>query len=186
MENAAKDKHEFFDGEIVAMAGASPPHVRMTSNLIRAIGNRLEGGPCVVYTSDLRISIHSKQRKGYVYPDLSVICGPIQFDPEDRSKMAATNPRVLVEVSSPSTARHDFERKLKYYLDIPTLEEYVITAQDEPRVESFLRRPDGTWRFAYWNGLEGAINLPSLGIDIPMAEIYARIEFPMPEPTDPT
>lgn len=184
MENAAKDKHEFFNGEIVAMAGATPRHVLICANLQYALQRRIDGGPCKVYGADLRFSIRSKERTGYVYPDLSVICGPIQLDPEDRSKMAVMNPRVLVEVSSPSTARHDFERKLKYYLDIPTLEEYVIAAQDEPRVESFLRRPDGTWRFAFWNGLDAAVNLPSLEIDVPMAEIYAGVVFP-PEPTMP-
>src|SRR4051812_49918181 len=95
LEAGAAEKHEYRDGEIVAMAGGSPEHSLIIANLIREVGNRLLGGPCRVYESNLRVLLVRSRR--YVYPDASVICGPVAFDPDDDHRQTATNPKVVIE-----------------------------------------------------------------------------------------
>lgn len=176
IERDSLDKHEFHDGEILAMSGGSPMHSLIASNVMRQIGNSLANKRCRVFESNLRLRIGNQPR--YVYADGSVICGPLQFDPADSKRETVTNPKLVVEVLSPSTELYDRSRKFDLYRQIPSLEEYVLVAQDAPLVEVYTREPDGTWIFWPHAGLEATAKLRSIDVLLALSEIYDGVEFP--------
>lgn len=177
-EERSNRKHEFHDGEILAMSGGSFNHGLIATNFNREIGIRLKGNPCRVVDSNVRIST---PRRMY-YPDGSVICGPPEFDPRDPSRQSVTNPRVIIEVLSPSTESYDRGEKFDHYGDLASLEEYILVAQDRPRVETLLRQPDGSWNLSPFVGLEATALIRTLRIEVPLAEIYSGVVFPPPAP----
>ena len=183
-ESGSDEKHELWDGWLVplgralAMAGGSYEHSLITASVARALGNRLQGGPCRVMSSDLRIRLGKSAR--LVYPDVSVICGPPQFDPQDAGRGTLLNPRVVVEVLSPSTESIDLREKLQGYLQILSVEEYLLVSQAQPRVESFFRQEGGSWLFTPADGPESQLQVRSLNLNIPLSEIYAGVEFQPP------
>lgn len=176
-----QEKYEYREGIIVnmrealAMAGGSGDHCLINANVIRAIGNRLAGGPCRVYSNDLRIQIPRKAL--YTYPDAVVVCGQPQFESHATAGVTCVNPRVILEVLSPSTELYDRTRKFSLYRDIPTLVEYVLISQSDPRVETFFRHSDGGWSFGPSDGLEKIARLRSIEIDLPLSEVYEGITF---------
>jgi Uma2 family endonuclease len=174
-ERAAHERHEYRDGEILAMAGGTYKHGLILANVIRELGNALKGKPCRALESNLRVRI--PRTPLYTYPDASVVCGEPKYDPSDEALETITNPRVLLEVLSPSTEGYDRGAKFTRYRQIETLEEYVLISQDVPRVEVFLRHADGTWLFTAFSGLETRAKLAALGIELPLAEIYAGVEM---------
>jgi Uma2 family endonuclease len=176
LEEAAKDKHEFRDGMIVDMAGATVPHVRIASNVLIQLGIRLQGRPCAPYGSDLRVRID--ESGNYYYPDVSVICGSPEFaHPPQRT--TATNPRIVIEVTSASTESDDRGRKFNDYRRLASLEEYFLISQDRPSVEAFYRQPDRVWAIGPTIvTMTAAATFRSLGIEIPLADIYGGIEMP--------
>lgn len=182
LERDSALKHEFRDGQIIDMAGGSAEHSLIIANLIGELRARLKGSPCRVYDSNLRVRIAKKLR--YAYPDASVICGEAQFDPVDSARTTVTNPRVVIEVLSPATELYDRGEKFRRYLELESLEEYVLVAQDEARVETLFRQSDGTWLFATANGRDAAARLRSLRIDLPLAEVYAGVDFPPADVSD--
>src|SRR5688572_25434080 len=106
MEYDAEQRHEYYDGEIVAMAGGTPPHSLIITNILAGLHTRLRGSPCRVYESNLRVRVpHSRL---YAYPDATVVCGATQHDLEDAKRQTITNPKVIVEVLSPSTEHLDY------------------------------------------------------------------------------
>ncbi|HEY8748971.1 MAG TPA: Uma2 family endonuclease [Tepidisphaeraceae bacterium] len=182
LESQSPEKHEFWDGfivnlsQLIGMAGGTYEHSLITVSFARALGNQLQGGSCRVMSPDMRIKLPRSPL--YFYPDASVICGQPQFDPESDSRTTLLNPRVIIEVISPSTEVYDRGKKLVKYIEIPTLEEYVLISQAEPRIDTYFRHTDGSWTFSVWSGLEAVLNLRALEIKIPLAEVYAGIEFP--------
>lgn len=175
-ERDSTDKHEYYHGELFAMAGGSPDHSLIISNINREIGNRLKGKPCRVYENNLRIRI--PRTTHYTYPDGSVICGERQFDPQDLRKETVLNPTLIVEVLSPSTEAWDRGGKFASYQQIESLREYVLVSSEKPLVETFLRQPGGTWTYSAAPGRVGAVRVNSLGIELPLAEVYDGVEFP--------
>lgn len=174
-ENTATNKHEYRDGEIVAMAGNSYNHSLIAINFAGELHAQLKGKPCRVLDSNLRIGIPGTPL--YTYPDLSVICGPAQMDPKDPAGQTATNPRVLVEILSPSTEAYDRGEKFTRYRTLESLEEYVLISQQTPRIEVFHRQPDATWIFTSTSGLEARVRLASVQAEVALAEVYAGVEF---------
>lgn len=141
LEEAARLKHEYFDGAIYAMAGGTPEHAAIASNIIAMLTNELRGSGCRVHSADLRVRI---QASGLVtYPDVTVICGPFEGDAEDSS--TATNPALIVEVLSPSTATYDRGEKLAHYKRIESLRAVVLVAYDSLHLEIHQRGEDGAW-----------------------------------------
>ena len=133
--------------------------------------------------SNLRVQIARK--KLYSYTDTAVICGQPVLSELDGLGKTFTNPRLVVEILSPSTERYDRTRKFDRYRELEAFQEYVLVEQDAPRAETRYRHPDGTWRLDFALGLESTIVLPSLSISIPLAEIYSAMEFPLsPEDSD--
>jgi Uma2 family endonuclease len=141
LEQDSPIKHEFFQGEIVAMAGGTPEHAAMAASVIRQLGNRLEGGRCRVFSSDLGIRVVESDFS--TYPDVSVVCGATQRD--SKKPTSVTNPTVVVEVTSDSTEHYDRGEKLAQYQKIPSLEAVVIVSHRQPGVELWTRDASG-WR----------------------------------------
>jgi Uma2 family endonuclease len=179
-EREAQVKHEYRHGNIVAMAGGTVAHSRIIANCIRALGNRLTGGTCAPFDSNLRVRI--SPGKFYTYPDVTVVCGTPQVDPDDRNGETVINPRLIVEVLSPSTAKDDLGWKFDGYRAMESFREYVVVDQDVPRVQIFYRQPDGVWAFDAAVGIEAVARLRSLEIDLPLTEIYAGVTLSPPVP----
>jgi Uma2 family endonuclease len=176
-EESVPTKHEFNDGEILAMSGASPEHALITANLIREVGNRLKGKPCRAYSSDLKIGVPPTHQ--VLYPDGSIVCGPLEYYPDEPKQRIVSNAKVIFEVSSPSTVFYDRADKYVKYREIPSLQEYVLISQQRPLVEVLARQTDGRWTIGgVYIGMEAVLQLPSVQIEIPLAEIYADVEFP--------
>ena len=149
LERAATYRSEFYRGEIFAMAGGSPKHSRLKTNVLTELNNQLKGKPCVPFDSDLRIKCPTGL---YTYPDASVICGELEVD--DEHKDTVLNPTLIVEVLSKITEAYDRGKKFDHYRTIPSLREYLLVSQDEPMVQRFLRNDDGTWTMTAVSGMD--------------------------------
>lgn len=167
LEEASVEKHEYCAGAILAMSGGTPEHALIKTNVVLAFGAALRGHPCRPFDSDLRVRVPATTLA--TYPDLTVICGPLLRDEEDRN--AATNPTLLVEVLSPSTAGYDRGEKLDHYLRIPTLQEVVLVDYKRRHVDVYRRSgPDTAERQGYGEGAR--IPLRSLGVEIELDALY--------------
>jgi Uma2 family endonuclease len=173
-ERRADWRSEFYRGEMFAMAGASWEHTLIKDNLAREAGNHFKDGPCHVATSDLRVKVSVTGL--YTYPDLVIVCDQPQF--EDQVQDTLLNPRVIVEVLSDSTEKYDRGTKFAHYRQLPSVEEYVLVAQDRPLVERFVRQTDDSWVLTAFGDLSGTFEFGSIAAAIPMAEIYRGVQFP--------
>ncbi len=173
LEAESDIKHEYHDGFIVAMAGGTPAHGLITANTGRAIGNAIISisMPCRPFSSDVKV--HIKETNRTFYPDLSMICGEIKSS--DKDPNAITNPILIVEVLSESTAAFDRGPKFTHYRQIPSLKEYVLISQEEPVVDTFYRTEDGTWEINTIEGLSKKIILKSIDCEIEMSDIYRLV-----------
>ena len=188
-ERAAEFRHEFVDGEIRAMAGESGNHADLSANMVGLLHAQLKESPCRVRTKDTKIRSgvdrpHGSSTKGlFSYPDVVVICGePIYHD---EHQDVVLNPTVIVEVLSPSTEAFDRGEKfirLRNWND--SLQDYVLVSQQEAFIEVFHRNEDGTWTMTQSAGLDAAATLASIHCTLPLAEVYARIEFPAAKPPE--
>jgi Uma2 family endonuclease len=169
LEEDSVVKHEFLDGEVWAMAGGSPEHAAITMRVGRLLGNQLEGRPCQVYSSDLRIRVAATGLT--TYPDVSVVCGQLELDPEDSKGHTALNPTVLVEVLSPSTEGYDRGEKLSHYKRITSLREVVFVAQEQRLVEVWTRGAEGEWTEREYRALERA-RLDAVSCELPLDDVY--------------
>jgi Uma2 family endonuclease len=179
LEFNAEERHEYHDGEILAMAGTSYEHSLIVANLIAAVHGMLKGKPCRILESNLRVRIPHTRR--YFYPDATIICGTPQFDPQDTRPMTVINPRVIMEVLSPSSEGYDRGEKFTAYRELETLEEYVLISQSSALMESFFRQGDGTWSFAVVSGLEAMMKIRCLDVEVAMGDVYGGIEWPTEE-----
>jgi len=175
-EREADCKSEYFSGQIFAMAGASRRHNVLVGNLVRRLGNRLDGQPCETYPSDMKVLVQANGL--YAYPDVTVVCGEPEF--LDRDGDVLLNPLLIVEVLSESTQSYDRGAKRALYQALDSLQEYVLVSAGTPRVERFTRQDTGLWLYESVGGLDGEIRLESLNITLPLAEVYERVTFPAP------
>ncbi len=144
-ERDSELKHEFDDGEIVAMAGGSRRHNALALRIGAALDAARRPG-CVAFQSDQRVRVLATGKA--TYPDVSLVCGPIAGDPADPDGSTLTNPTLIVEVLSPATEAYDRGGKWQQYQLIPSLQEYVLVSQSEPRIEHYRRLPSGAWEYA--------------------------------------
>ena len=169
IEEDSATKHEFVDGQVFAMSGGTPAHAGITANLTRLLGNALEGKPCRVFSPDLRVRVLATGLG--TYADVTVICGSIELDPADPKGHTALNPRVLVEVLSPSTEDYDRGEKLGSYKRIPSLQEILLVAHDRREIELVRRENDGSWsRHIARDGED--VRFDSLECRVAVADIY--------------
>ena len=173
LERRAATKSEFFAGEIFAMTGASRDHNLIVANLVRELTLELKGRPCETYPSDMRLKVNATEL--YTYPDLAVVCGPPQFD--DEQKDTLLNPTLIVEVLSISTEAYDRGKKFAHYRKIGSLAEVLLVSQDKPHVDRYVRQPDNQWLLAEWDGLQSRVLLTSIDCRVDMAEIYDKVEL---------
>ncbi|MGZ3389262.1 MAG: Uma2 family endonuclease [Isosphaeraceae bacterium] len=182
LERKSETRNEYYNGEIFAMAGASREHNLTVANLLRDIGNQLEDRPCESYPSDMRVFIEATGL--YTYPDVSVVCGEPRF--QDREVDTLLNPTVIVEVLSPSTEAYDRGDKFRHYRRIDSLREFVLISQDRMMVERYTRQGKD-WVLSDMTDPDQVLKLESIGCQIPLNRIYAKITFPEPgaagEPT---
>lgn len=163
------EKHEYVNGEIVAMSGVSAAHARVTMNLAVAFANRLRGGPCQVWGSDLRVRIGETGL--YAYPDLTIVCGRPELTADRPPSL--TNPRVVIEVLSESTENYDLSAKAAHYRRRATVETLLFVDSRSRRVQRQDRLADGRWVLA--EQAEGEIT--AAGVTVPFEEIYADVEL---------
>jgi Uma2 family endonuclease len=166
-EKRSTEKHEYLRGEVWAMAGGTPEHGRLAANVIRLLGNALEGRPCVVMTSDVRVRVRATDRA--TYPDTFVVCGPRKTDPDDDNTII--NPVIIVEVLSPGTEASDRGEKFAHYQRLESLKDYVLVSQTERRIEVFSRGAGASWLLTPW-GAGHRVPLPSLGIELDLDAVY--------------
>lgn len=165
------EKHEFFQGEVFSQAGASRNHNTVAGNLFGEIRQFLRGQPCRVFNSDMRVHIRTA---GYqAYPDVSIVCPPIEAD----SEHVICNPIFVAEVLSPSTADFDRGTKFGYYRRIPSLREYLVLSQDQPHVEQHVKTPTGEWLLREADGIDAVIQLASIGQSIALRDLYEKVVF---------
>lgn len=174
IECNAEFKSEFVNGQIYAMAGASPEHNLIVANVTIEIGGRLRGGPCRVYSSDQLLKVEANETGRY--PDLTVVCGQSLFY-RNAHLDALLNPTLLVEVLSPSTERYDRGVKAEEYRSISSLKEYLLIAQDRCHVEHYVRQSDNQWLLSEFKSLQAVIQLPSINCDLSLTEVYANVEW---------
>jgi Uma2 family endonuclease len=176
LDRAAEFKSEYHAGEIFAMAGGTEPHDTCIVNVTISLGSQLRGGPCRLFSADMRVHIPVADR--YTYPDVTVVCGERQF--ADGRRDILLNPTLVVEVLSPSTEAHNRGDKAQAYRQLASLQEYLLIAQDRPHVEQYTRQPDGRWLLSEADQLDAAIRLSSLGCDLKLADVYADVSFEPP------
>ena len=190
MEWEADERHVYIDGEIFAMAGESDFHADISANLVGELHAQLKGKRCRVRTKDTKVRSGPagprplRDTAGmYSYPDVVIVCGEPEYFDDRRS--VVTNPTVIIEVLSPSTAESDrgdkFERYERWN---PTLTDYILVRQDRPLVEHYTRQPDGKWLLARAPGMDSSVDIPSIGCVLKSADVYDRIAFPAPDPDD--
>ncbi len=173
--DAASDiRHEFIDGEVLAMVGASEPHSAIASSLNFLLYGGLRGEPCRVYMADMRVKVAAAG--DYLYPDLVVVCGEAQFQ-QDEGSATLLNPTLILEVLSPSTEARDRGKKFHSYQTLPSLQDYVLVAQAAPRIECFSRGGAGTWVLSQADGLQAEMALPSVRVMLRLAEVYEQVDF---------
>ncbi len=174
IEREAEYKSEFYNGEMFAMAGASRAHVIIVSNLVAELRQKLKHRACNVYSNDLRLRITATDL--YTYPDVIVACGQ-QFFADDQ-KDTLLNPTLIIEVLSDSTKDYDRGGKFAHYRKLDSLQEYILVAQDEAHIEHLVRTSDG-WNFSEIDGLDATLQLTSIECEIPTAEIFDKVDFPI-------
>jgi Uma2 family endonuclease len=179
LDRTSDEKYEYFDGEVFAMAGGSPEHVRISRNVVNRLTQKLGGKDCEAFPSDMRVKVPTALP--YRYPDASVVCGTPVFESMQGQSMLV-NPVLLIEVLSPSTTAYDLGEKFTAYQSIPTFREYLLIAQTRPHVIRHLYHAPGQWLRTEVSGLENAVPLETLSLTLSLAEIYERVQFHLEPP----
>lgn len=171
---AAGKKHEYIDGWLLSMTGASLPHNLIVSNAIRVLGTHLLDTNCRVTANDLRVALPSVDT--YAYPDLVVFCGEPDLDEEHLDMLY--NPTLIMETLSPTTEGYDRGEKFARYRQLESLQEYLVVAQDRPHIEHYVRQDDESWRFTETDGFDREVSCPSIDVSLPLEEIYLDVFDP--------
>ena len=169
-EERQERRYEFDGFAPVAMTGGTFEHSTIQSNIVRALGNRLQGSPCRVHGSHLKIMAGGSIR----YPDAFVVCGPVS-----RGSMVITEPVVVFEIVSPGTSSVDRIVKVREYGNTPSIRRYVILEQTSQAATVFTHL-NGHWAGEVFAG-DAALEMPEIDISVPLAELYVDVEFPPEE-----
>jgi Uma2 family endonuclease len=172
-EAASGEKHEFIDGEVYAITGASENHNLIVANTLASLVAQLRGRPCKTYPSDMLV--HVTATGDYYYPDISVVCG--DSDIVHNKQDMLLNPVLVIEVLSPTTEKLDRGKKFLNYRTLKSLQEYILIAQDEVLVERFVRQADGQWLLSDATSLDGAVELTPIDCHLTLADVYDKISF---------
>ena len=173
LERQSEHKSEYLNGEIFAMTGASRKHNLLTTNISRELSQQLKDRRCEVYASDMRVKVRATGL--YTYPDVAVVCDEPQF--EDDYVDTLLNPTMLIEVLSASTERYDRIAKSSYYRTIDSLVEHLLVAQDEIRLEQYVKQPNGQWSLFEYLALDNVVQLTSIDCSLTLSDVYDKISF---------
>lgn len=172
-EAASPVRHEYIGGRLYAMAGGTPKHADLGTNIAIAVGGRLRGKPCRGSSNDQRVRFD--RTENWYYPDFLIKCPPFRF--HGRDKDALMNPRAVFEVLSPSTEVFDRTSKFDQYKTNAELTDYVLVSGDEVRVEHFRKLENDKWEQTVFIGRDKVLNLDNFDISVPLSEIYEDIEI---------
>lgn len=170
-ERQADQKSEYWHGVMTATVGTSRAHNLIVWNVLASLHVQMRGRTCEAYGPDMRLKVSTTGL--YTYPDITALCGDVEL--EDAQQDILLNPSLIVEVLSPSTEAYDRGAKFAHYRALTSLREYVLIAQNIPRVELYERQPDDRWLLTAADGLEAAVVLPSIDCVLKLAEVYERV-----------
>ena len=170
-EKNSDEKHEYYQGELFAMAGAKVAHNRIVTRLTILAGQQLRGKTCEPFNSDQRI--HVPDNTLFTYPDISIVCGPVKTLNNDNYNIL--NPSIIIEVLSPGTKNYDRGEKFQLYRAIPTLKEYILIDSQFIHIEAFRINAQGHWELEEYDTPTASLLLPLIGVAIPIHEIYEGI-----------
>lgn len=174
MEEVSPVKHEYFDGEIFQMAGASDEHNTISMNIAGELHQQLKKRPCKVYHNDMRLYIETEGI--YTYPDVMVVCGKPEVK-KYKSLDNILNPILIVEVLSPTTADYDKGAKFEQYRTIESFKEYLLVSQDAKQITRYTKQTNGSWLLMDFIGDKTEIELFSIECTLTMDDIYDKVEF---------
>jgi Uma2 family endonuclease len=172
IERAAEIRHEYYNGEMFAMSGATRAHNVIATNILRRLLEQFEGRDCEAYVANMRVKVDRKEL--YTYPAVVATCDP-KF--EDDIFDTLINPLVIVEVLSKSTEDYDRGTKFEMYRRLDTLQDFVLVAQDKMHVEHFPRQPDGRWILEEFDSPERTMAFETSNCILQVEEVYRRISF---------
>ena len=173
LERQSESKSEYVNGEIFAMTGASRKHNLVAGNIFGELRQQLKGRQCEAYMGDMRVKVTATGL--YTYPDVVVVCGEPKF--EDEYVDTLLNPTLLVEVLSQSTERYDRIAKSSYYRTLDSLAEHLLVAQDEVRLEHYIKQPNGQWFLFESSSLDTVVELSSISCSLALRDVYDKILF---------
>jgi Uma2 family endonuclease len=168
LEESSTVRHEYLGGLVWAMAGGSPEHARIAANIAATLTVQLAGQRCAVFSSDLRVRVLATGLA--TYPDITVVCGHLEFDPDDPKQHTVTNPTVVIEILSPSTEEYDRGEKLQHYQQITSLREVVLVATRERRIEVWRGTGKG-WTLDA--NASNSAQLEAISCQLPLDAVYA-------------
>lgn len=172
-ERQAEYRSEYLNGEIFAMTGASRGHNLISGNIFGEIRQQLKGSSCEAYLGDMRVRVTFNGL--YTYSDVVVVCQEPMF--EDEQVDTLLNPAVLVEVLSKSTERYDRIAKTTYYRTLDSLTEHLLVAQEEVRLEQYVKQENGEWQVFYYSSLDNVVELRSIGCSLALRDVYDKVAF---------
>lgn len=170
-EMVSREKHEFVNGEVYAMAGAGDRHHRIALNLITALDKHVKESDCEAFITDMKLKVNQNT---FYYPDVFVAC-----DESPESAYYRTTPVLVIEVLSPSTRQIDRREKLLAYQQVPSVLEYIIVEQEKIHIELHRRQPNGSWITYFYNKSDRDVDIEfqSVGLKTNLDEIYSRVDF---------
>ena len=168
-------KHEYVNGEVLAMSGASLNHNKIVSNIVGNTWSYLKDKPCDIFGSDLRISV--KWNYSYFYPDATIICDEPEFD-DEKIKDTLKNPAVIFEILSASTEDFDMGRKQMYYMQIPSLKQYILIDSKKILIRVITKKAEaGTWKFEELNSIDAILLIEPINFQLTVPELYRGVKF---------
>jgi Uma2 family endonuclease len=173
LERKAEYKSEYLHGEIFAMTGASRKHNLVAGNIFGELRQQLKGRQCEAYMGDMRVKVTATGL--YTYPDVVVACGEPKF--EDEYVDTLLNPTLLVEVLSQSMERYDRIAKSSYYRTLDSLAEHLLVAQDEVRLEQYVKQANGQWLLFECSSLDKVVELPSISCSLALGDVYDKVSL---------
>jgi Uma2 family endonuclease len=173
IERSATVRSEYLNGEMFAMAGGTIRHSVVKDNLVRRIGNALDGSPCRTVSADVKVKVSATGL--YTYPDVIIVCGEPQADRKNQDVLL--NPHVILEVLSKSTESYDRGQKFRHFRTVESLREFILVSQWDPYVERFHRQADGSWALTVFEGLDTTFHFASVNAELTLGDIYQNVTF---------
>jgi Uma2 family endonuclease len=176
-ERAAELRHEYVDGQVFDMVGATESHNIIVANLTTLLVTQMKGRPCRVYANDMKVRIDVED--ACKYPDITALCGEREFFDERRDVLL--NPSLIIEVLSDSTEAYDRGEKFALYRRLPSLREYISASQERKRLELYMKQADGGWLRKEYNDDDDKVVLPCIDCVLTLRDVYDKVEFGLEE-----